>query len=74
MIVSRQMSFSRLWRAVRVEHLLGASGRKQGQPRRIRHLDDVLAHICARHGVWRATGRESSTGLRYSRPEHVFFR
>jgi allantoinase len=29
-----------------------------GQPWRIRHLDDVLSHICARHGVWKATGGE----------------
>jgi hypothetical protein len=29
-----------------------------GQPWRIRHLDEVLGHICARHGVWTATGRE----------------
>ena len=26
--------------------------------RRIRHLDEVLGHICARQGVWKATGRE----------------
>jgi hypothetical protein len=29
-----------------------------GQPWRIRHLDEVLDHICARQGVWKATGRE----------------
>jgi peptidoglycan/xylan/chitin deacetylase (PgdA/CDA1 family) len=29
-----------------------------GQPWRIRHLDEVLRHICARGGVWKATGRE----------------
>jgi hypothetical protein len=29
-----------------------------GQPWRIRHLDEVLGHICARQGVWKATGRE----------------
>jgi hypothetical protein len=28
------------------------------QPWRIRHLDEVLGHICARQGVWKATGRE----------------
>jgi peptidoglycan/xylan/chitin deacetylase (PgdA/CDA1 family) len=27
-----------------------------GQPWRIRHLDEVLGHICARQGVWTATG------------------
>ena len=27
-----------------------------GQPWRIRHLDEVLGHICARQGVWKATG------------------
>jgi hypothetical protein len=27
-----------------------------GQPWRIRHLDEVLGHICARQGVWRETG------------------
>jgi allantoinase len=27
-----------------------------GQPWRIRHLDDVLGHICAHQGVWKATG------------------
>jgi peptidoglycan/xylan/chitin deacetylase (PgdA/CDA1 family) len=29
-----------------------------GQPWRIRHLDDVLGHITAHAGVWKATGRE----------------
>jgi hypothetical protein len=29
-----------------------------GQPWRIRHLDEVLGHICTRQGVWNATGRE----------------
>jgi peptidoglycan/xylan/chitin deacetylase (PgdA/CDA1 family) len=29
-----------------------------GQPWRIRHLDEVLDHICARLGVWKATGGE----------------
>ena len=29
-----------------------------GQPWRIRHLDEVLGHICARQGVWKATGAE----------------
>src|SRR5260370_1388109 len=29
-----------------------------GQPWRIRHLDEVLGHICARQGVWKATGRD----------------
>jgi len=29
-----------------------------GQPWRIRHLDEVLGHICARQGVWKATGHE----------------
>ncbi|MEA3067275.1 MAG: hypothetical protein QOK41_682 [Sphingomonadales bacterium] len=29
-----------------------------GQPWRIRHLDEVLAHICAHAGVWKATGGE----------------
>ena len=29
-----------------------------GQPWRIRYLDEVLGHICARQGVWKATGRE----------------
>src|SRR5262249_10768960 len=29
-----------------------------GQPWRIRHLDDVLSHICAHAGVWTATGSE----------------
>jgi allantoinase len=29
-----------------------------GQPWRIRHLDEVLGHICARQGVWKATGRQ----------------
>jgi peptidoglycan/xylan/chitin deacetylase (PgdA/CDA1 family) len=29
-----------------------------GQPWRIRHLDEVLGHICARKGVWKATGAE----------------
>jgi hypothetical protein len=29
-----------------------------GQPWRIRHLDEVLCHICARQGVWKATGGE----------------
>jgi peptidoglycan/xylan/chitin deacetylase (PgdA/CDA1 family) len=29
-----------------------------GQPWRIRHLDEVLGHICARQGVWKATGSE----------------
>ena len=29
-----------------------------GQPWRIRHLDEVLGHICVRQGVWKATGRE----------------
>ena len=29
-----------------------------GQPWRIRHLDEVLGHICARQGVWKATGGE----------------
>src|SRR5437660_237490 len=28
-----------------------------GQPWRIRHLEEVLGHICARQGVWKATGR-----------------
>ena len=28
------------------------------QPGRIRHLDEVLGHICAHQGVWRATGRQ----------------
>jgi hypothetical protein len=27
-----------------------------GQPWRIRHLEEVLSHICARRGVWQATG------------------
>ena len=29
-----------------------------GQPWRIRHLDEVLGHICAHAGVWKATGAE----------------
>ena len=29
-----------------------------GQPWRIRHLDEVLGHICARSAVWKATGSE----------------
>jgi len=29
-----------------------------GQPWRIRHLDEVLGHICAHQGVWTATGSE----------------
>ena len=29
-----------------------------GQPWRIRHLDEVLDHICAHQGVWKATGSE----------------
>jgi len=29
-----------------------------GQPWRIRYLDEVLGHICARQGVWKATGHE----------------
>lgn len=29
-----------------------------GQPHRIRHLDEALAHICAHPGVWQATGEE----------------
>jgi peptidoglycan/xylan/chitin deacetylase (PgdA/CDA1 family) len=29
-----------------------------GQPWRIRYLDEVLGHICARQGVWKATGGE----------------
>ena len=29
-----------------------------GQPWRIRHLDEVLGHICAHAGVWKATGGE----------------
>ena len=29
-----------------------------GQPWRIRHLDEVLGHITAHAGVWKATGRE----------------
>jgi allantoinase len=29
-----------------------------GQPWRIRHLDEVLGHICRHEGVWKATGRE----------------
>ena len=29
-----------------------------GQPWRIRHLDEVLGHICAHQGVWKATGGE----------------
>jgi hypothetical protein len=29
-----------------------------GHPWRIRHLDEVLGHVCARQGVWKATGRE----------------
>jgi len=29
-----------------------------GQPWRIRHLDEVLGHICARQGVWTATGAQ----------------
>ena len=29
-----------------------------GQPWRIRHLDEVLAHICRHKGVWTATGSE----------------
>lgn len=29
-----------------------------GQPWRIRHLDEVLAHVTSFPGVWRATGRE----------------
>jgi peptidoglycan/xylan/chitin deacetylase (PgdA/CDA1 family) len=29
-----------------------------GQPWRIRHLDEVLGHIFAHAGVWKATGRE----------------
>jgi len=29
-----------------------------GQPWRIRHLDEVLGHICARQGVWKATGSQ----------------
>jgi len=29
-----------------------------GQPWRIRHLDEVLGHICAHAGVWKATGSE----------------
>ena len=28
-----------------------------GQPWRIRHFDEVLGHICAHQGVWKATGR-----------------
>jgi hypothetical protein len=28
------------------------------RPWRIRHLDEVLGHICARQGVWKATGCE----------------
>jgi hypothetical protein len=27
-----------------------------GQPWRIRHLDEVLGHITAHAGVWKATG------------------
>ena len=29
-----------------------------GQPWRIRHLDEVLGHIAAHQGVWKATGGE----------------
>jgi allantoinase len=29
-----------------------------GQPWRIRHLDEVLGHISAHAGVWKATGSE----------------
>ncbi|HVB18608.1 MAG TPA: polysaccharide deacetylase family protein, partial [Stellaceae bacterium] len=29
-----------------------------GQPWRIRHLDEVLSHICSHAGVWKATGAE----------------
>jgi hypothetical protein len=29
-----------------------------GQPWRIRHLDEVLGHICAHAGVWKATGAD----------------
>jgi hypothetical protein len=29
-----------------------------GQPWRIRHLDEVLGHICAQPQVWKATGCE----------------
>ena len=29
-----------------------------GQPWRIRHLDEVLGHISAHQGVWKATGGE----------------
>jgi allantoinase len=29
-----------------------------GQPWRIRHLDEVLGHIMAHQGVWKATGSE----------------
>ena len=29
-----------------------------GQPWRIRHLDEVLGHITAYQGVWKATGSE----------------
>jgi len=29
-----------------------------GQPWRIRYLDEVPGHICARQGVWKATGGE----------------
>jgi hypothetical protein len=29
-----------------------------GQPWRIRHLDEVLGHISAYAGVWKATGSE----------------
>ena len=29
-----------------------------GQPWRIRHLDEVLGHINAYQGVWKATGAE----------------
>jgi allantoinase len=29
-----------------------------GQPWRIKHLDEVLAHICKHQGVWKATGSE----------------
>jgi hypothetical protein len=29
-----------------------------GQPWRIRHLDEVLGHICAHQGVWKAAGSQ----------------
>ena len=29
-----------------------------GRPWRIRYLDEVLGHICARRGVWKATGSQ----------------